>query len=357
MIAEMSSDIKIFKLNYSGSFDEILPEDLLGNLSLFNILTFYVPNQKKMYVWIGKRVSYNLKSHIPQIRTAISQEHPEFQILRNITIESGLEPPEFLKTIDIEESVLKSTIKELETKLLPVLSEINKLKSRADGNFISNNFEEAIKNAERIIILAKTINDDSLEQDQINFILESRSRADALKILQEIEALCREATLRFDLFVKDGDYQAAQNLVEDIKERYADKYNLSTIPLAHQLLLKNENMLYRLKIEQDTIIKEINNFIISFGKSSEKPNLAKMNNFREKIMKTSQNYHNSNINSKLQQVDEIYFRNKEALIRSVSQLSNSALINIEDGEVSKALDMFEQIVFKLDFENKYRKKE
>jgi len=88
MIAEMSSDIKIFKLNYSGTFEEILPEKLLNNLSLFNVLTFYIPNQKRMYVWIGKKVSQSLKSHIPQIRVAISREHPELQILRNITIES-----------------------------------------------------------------------------------------------------------------------------------------------------------------------------------------------------------------------------------------------------------------------------
>jgi hypothetical protein len=355
MIAEMSSDIKIFKLNYSGSFEELLLEDLLRNLSLFNILTFYIPNQKKMYVWIGKRVSHNLKSLIPQIRTTISQEYPNLQILRNITIESGLEPPEFLKTIGIEETVLKSNIKELETKLLPVLSEINRLKSRADGYFVSNNYEDAIKNAQKIITLAKTINDDSLEQDQINFILESQSRAEALNILQEIETMCKDATIKFDQFVKDENFQAAQDIVEDIKHKYANNYNLSTIPLAHQLLLKNENMQYRLKIEQDSILKEINNYIISFSKDSEKPNLTKMSSLREEILNTSRKYINNNINAKLKQVNDIYLKNKEDLISSVSQLSSIALKNMENGELPKALNVFEKIVEKLDFDRKYRK--
>jgi len=87
----MSSNIKIFKLNYSGTFKEISEEKLLLSFTLFDILTFYVPNQRLMYIWIGKKVSQSLKKLIPQIRGAISSEYPELKILRNITIESGLE--------------------------------------------------------------------------------------------------------------------------------------------------------------------------------------------------------------------------------------------------------------------------
>lgn len=348
----MSSDIKIFKLNYSGSFEEILPEVLLNNLSLFNILTFYIPNQKRMYIWIGKRVSHTLKSHIPQIRSAISQEHPELQILRNITVESGLEPPEFLEIIGVEESILKARIKELEIKLLPVLSEINRLKSKADEFFISNNFEDAINISQNIIRLSKTITDDSLEQDQINFIIEARSRARAVKILQDIESLCKEATIEFDQLVKDGKYQHAQNLVENIKQRYANKYNLSTIPLAQQLLLKNENMVYRLKIEQETILKNINDFIISYGVSSDKTDLTKMKNSRERLINMSQQYIDDKINAKLKQVENIYSKIKEDLVTNITQLSSHALKNMENGELSKAIDRFEEIVQNLSFDNK-----
>jgi len=351
----MSSEIKIFKLNYSGSFEEILPEKLLSNLSLFNILTFYVPNQKRMYIWIGKKVSHTLKSHIPQIRAAISQKHPELQILRNITIESGLEPPDFLKIIGIEESILKSKIKELEIKLLPVFSEISRLKSKADEYFISNNYEDAIKSAQKIVTLAKTINDESLEQDQISFIIESRSRARASEILQEIETLCKEATIKFDQLVKDEKYQDAHKLVENIKQRYANKYNLSAIPLAQHLLLKNENMVYRLKIEQDSILQDINNFITSLEKSSSKPNLTRMKDFLERRMHMSQHFLDNKINYKMKQVNDVYYRTKEELVNNISQLSSLALRNMENGDLSKTIDIFEKIVQKLDFDDKYRK--
>jgi len=347
----MSSEIKIFRLNYSGSFEEILPEKLLSNFTLFNILTFYIPNQKRMYIWIGKKTSHSLKSLIPKIRRTISREHPELQILRNITIESGLEPPEFLEIIGIEEAILKLHIKELEIKLLPVLSEISRLKSKADKFFTSNNYEDAIKIAQKIMTLAQSINDDSLEQDQINFIIEARSRARASEILKEIEILCKEATAEFDQLVKVEKYQDAHKLVEEIKKKYENKYNLSIIPLAQQLLLKDENMVYRLKIEQEFILKNIEAFVISFEKSSNKRNLKVMKDFLERKRNVSQIFLDDKIRNKLKQTKDLYYRTKEEVVNEVTQLSIIALKKIENGDLSKALELFEKIVQKLDFDN------
>lgn len=347
----MSSNIITFKLNYSGSFEEVAQESLLENFTLFNILTFYIPNQKRMYIWIGKKASQSLKSHIPKIRGAISKEHPELQILRNITIESELEPPEFLEIIGIEEAILKSHIKELEIKLLPILSEINRLKSKADKFFASNNYEDAIKIAQKIVMLGQGINDDSLEQDQINFIIEARSRARASEILQEIEILCVEATAEFDQLVKAEKYQDAHKLVEEIKKKYENKYNLSIIPLTQQLLLKDENMVYRLKIEQESMLKNIEAFVASFEKSSNKRNLKIMKDFLERKRDVSQHFLDDKIIKKLKQAKDFYYRIKEELVNEVTQLSIGALKNMENGDISKALELFEKIVQKLDFDN------
>ena len=273
------------------------------------------------------------------------------QILRNTTIESGLEPLEFLEIIGIEDTILKSNIKELEIKLLPVISEIKRLKSQADKNFISNNYDDAIKIAQKIVTLAKGINDDSLEQDQINFIIEARSRARATELFQEIESLCKEAMMKFDQLVRVEKYQDAHKLVEDIKQKYENEYNLSTIPLAQQILLKDENMVYRLKIEQGPILKQIDNFINSFEKSSYKPNLKKMKDFLERKGNVSQHFIDDKIIYKLKQLNDLYYRTNEDLVNEVSHLSNTALKNMENGELSKAINIFEKIVHKLDYDN------
>lgn len=340
----MSSDFKVYKLRYSGNFEEIPQEDLNSNLTLFNVLIFYIPNLKRMYAWMGKKAAQSLKRHIPQIRGAISRKYPELKILRNITIESGLEPPEFLNIIGIEEEILKSNIKQLEVKLLPVLSEINRLKEKSDKFFIANNYREAIEHAQKIINLARDIKDDSLEQDQINFINEAHIRARASEILNEIEQVCKEITKNFNQLVEAEKFEEARTIVEEFKQKYTDKYELSSIPSAQQLLLKEENMVYKLKIEQNKFLKDINNFSEKFGNSANLIFLRETKKFLATIQKSNQKYFDNRIKDKIDWLRSKYLSIKNDLSNNLSKLSESALVCMKNGEFSKALRIYGEIV-------------
>jgi len=348
----MSSFIKIFKLNYSGSLEEIIQENLLENFNLFNILTFYIPNQRLMYIWIGKKVSQSLKSHIPQIRETISIERPELKILRNITIESGLEPNKFLEIIGITEDILKARIKKLETNLLPALSEINRLKEKADKYFISENYNMAISAAQKIVNLAKDIDDDSLEQDQINFINEAQSRARASETLHQIEDESKEVIKHFNQLVEVEDYREAHSLAEDFKKKFENECDISSIPLAQQLILKDENMIYSLKIEQEKIKKEIDEFYNSFKTGSNKGNLKQAKEFFGKMKAEIKNIFNDDVLNSLKQFETRYNETKKETVSEIAQVSREALNNLEKGEISKAIEIFETIIKKLEFNDK-----
>ena len=348
----MSSNIKIFKLNYSGSFKEISEENLLLSFTLFDILTFYVPNQRLMYIWIGKKASQSLKKLIPQIRGAISSEYPELKILRNITIESGLEPAEFLGLIGITEEGMKARIKKLEIKLLPILSEINRLKEKVDKYFISENYNMAIDAAQKIVNLAKDIDDDSLEQDQINFINEARARAQASEILHQIENQSKELIKEFNQLVDVEKYREAHNLVKDFKKEYENEYDISSISLAQQLILKDENMIYSLKIEQEKIKKEINEFYNSFKTGPNKGNLKQAKEFFGKIKAEIKNLFDDDVINSLKQFETQYDEVKKKTVSEIAQVSTEALYNLEKGEISKAIEIFEKIIQKLEFNNK-----
>ncbi len=347
----MSSDFKVYKLRYSGNFEEIPQEELTNNLTLFNVLIFYISDLKRMYVWMGKKAAQSLKRHIPQIRVAISRRYPELKILRNITIESGLEPPEFLNIIGIEGEILKSNIKTLEVKLLPVLSEINRLKEKSDKFFIANNYGEAIELAQKIVNLARDINDDSLEQDQINFINEAHIRARASEILNEIELVCKEKTKRFKQLVEEEDYEEARTVVEEFKQKYADKYELSSIPLAQQLLMKEENMVYKLKIEQDKILKDIDNFSEKMGKSRSIIFLKQTKKFLSTIQKSSLKYFDKRIKDKIDMLKSKYRSVNNELYNNIRKLCESALEYLKIGEFSNALRIYEEIVQNLELNN------
>lgn len=348
----MSSNIKIFKLNYSGTFKEISEEKILLSFTLFDILTFYVPNQRLMYIWIGKRVSQSLKKLIPQIRGAISSEYPELKILRNITIESGLEPAEFLSIIKITEDVLKARIKKLESNLLPILSEINRLKEKVDKYFISEDYNMAINAAQKILNLAKDIDDDSLEQDQINFINEAQSRARDSETLHHIENQSKEVLNQFNQLVEIEDYREAHSLAEDFKKKFENEYDISSIPLAQQLILKDENMIYSLKIEQEKIKKEIDDFYNSFKIGSKKGNLKQAKEFFGKIKSGIKNLFNEDVLNSLKQFETRYNEAKKETVSEIAQVSMQALNNLEKGEISKAIEIFEKIIKKLEFNDK-----
>jgi hypothetical protein len=348
----MSSNIKIFKLNYSGTFKDISEENLLPSFTLFDIITFYVPNQRLMYIWIGKKVSQSLKKLIPQIRGAISSEYPELKILRNVTIESGLEPADFLEIIGITEEVLKVRIKKLETNLLPILSEINRLKEKVDKYFISENYNMAIDAAQKILNLAKDIDDESLEQDQINFINEARARASASEILHQIEHHSKEMIKEFNQLVEAENYREAHSLAEDFKKKYENEYDISSIPLAQQLILKDENMIYSLKIEQAKIKKEIGEFYNSFKTGPNKGNLRQAKEFFGKIKAEIKNLFDDDVLDSLKQFETQYNEVKKETVSEIAQVSMEALDDLEKGEISKAIETFEKIIKKLEFNSK-----
>ncbi len=256
-----------------------------------------------------------------------------------------------MNIIGIEKETLKSNIKTLEVKLLPVLSEINRLKAKSDKFFIANNYEEAIELAQKIVNLAREIKDDSLEQDQINFINEAHIRARVSEILNEIELVCKEKTKKFNQLVEADNYEEARTVVEEFKQKYADKYELSSIPLAQQLLLKEENMVYKLKIEQNKILKDIDNFSEKVGKSRNIIFLKQTKKFLAAIQKSSLKYFDKRIKEKIDVLKNKYFSIKNELYNNLRKLCESALECLKIGEFSDALRIYEEIVQNLELNN------
>ena len=49
--------LKIFKLNFDGSFDEISYENIKDVFTIVNILAIYMSQKKTMYIWIGSNAT------------------------------------------------------------------------------------------------------------------------------------------------------------------------------------------------------------------------------------------------------------------------------------------------------------
>ncbi|MHA1933381.1 MAG: hypothetical protein ACW96X_12625, partial [Promethearchaeota archaeon] len=102
--------VKIFKLNFDGTFDEISYENIKEVFTIVNILAIYITTKKIMYIWIGRNATQALKNHISNIRVLVKEEFPDFRIIRNFTFEMREEPFEFFKNLDLNKEDLYKLI-------------------------------------------------------------------------------------------------------------------------------------------------------------------------------------------------------------------------------------------------------
>ncbi|MFX1406285.1 MAG: hypothetical protein ACFFBW_04970 [Promethearchaeota archaeon] len=344
----MSSNIKIFKLNYSGSFEEIHQENLLQYFTLFDIITFYNPLLKRLFIWIGKKASQTLKSHIPRLRELFYEQYPELKILRNITIDSGSESSEFLETVGLSRTELDKHIRNLEIKLLPSVSEINKLKEIADKKFLSENYEEVITVGEKILRLAREIDDESLEIDQKNFIREAQTRIQTKNKLDDIEKECMKALNEFQNLVDKNKIKDAHKIVSALRKKYKNYFNIYSISIFRDLILKDEKLLFSLNSEQNRLKDQLDDLEIRFNRNLNQNYLEKANLILKDAKELANKLIEEQISKRWDFYDSKLKEAKDALINRIESLSKNALNFLDRGEIVKTLEIFEKIIYELD---------
>lgn len=336
--------IKAFKLKYSGDLEEISTENLLSYFTLFDILTFYNVNQKRLYIWVSKKVSHSLKSHIPSIREIFLKSYPHFKVIRNIIIEQDSEPTDFFEIIGVSERRYRDHFKQLEFKLLPVLSEINRLKEGMDKFFELENYKEATNIAQKVLKLAREIDDYTLERNMLNFIEETRIRAKARELAREIEIEAEIKLKVFENLIRAGNYKEAHNIAQDFKDKYQNKFNLHSIQFAQDLLLKDENVIYNLREEQRVLERNFELLVKKIEKLLEGYKMLHAG----KIIKEAEILVDKIINrSVLDKFNSIKSRHQKIKInqkKNLEELSKSALSLIEKRKFLDATEKIDQII-------------
>ncbi|MFX0027822.1 MAG: hypothetical protein ACFE8B_01310 [Candidatus Hermodarchaeota archaeon] len=247
--------LKIFKLNIDGSFDEISYENIKEVFTIVNILAIYVFQKKTMYIWIGSNATQALKNHISNIRVLLKEEFPNFRIIRNFTFEMRDEPFEFFKDLNISKEELYEIIDYQEKVMLPTLNEIDTLKEKLD-NFISReDYANAIKISEEIIVLAKKIEDDAVKTEHERLIEEIKSKFEDKKLVDEITEKALSIDKKFSKLIEVKEFLKAHQLIEEFEENYKSTYDLSQIPSVKELLEREKKIW---KKEQERLIKTLN---------------------------------------------------------------------------------------------------
>lgn len=251
---------KFYKLNYSGKFEEILTEKPLELFTLYTILAIYAPKEKRMYIWVSKNATQSLKKFIPQIRQLFNVELPNLRILRNITIESGEEPFDFFEKLDFSKNQLESHIDAQENKIKPAMSEIIELKDKVEELIDKEAYMEAINISENIIEAAQKIDDKALIIDQEDLIANLKERNKLKNAVSHVMEEGNRVKEKYEELVNSEKYIDAHKIVSQFVQENGEDMDLKSIPEIEELLLKEENMWYNFKIEQESNIQTLKHF-------------------------------------------------------------------------------------------------
>ncbi|MHA1986552.1 MAG: hypothetical protein ACW98D_07935, partial [Promethearchaeota archaeon] len=246
--------VKIFKLNFDGSFDEIAYENIKEVFTIVNILAIYVTTKKIMYIWIGLNASQALKNHISNIRVRVKEEFPDFRIIRNFTFDMRGEPFDFFKNLDLDKEELYKLIDYQEKVMLPTLRKIKNLKNVIEKLVDSEEYDAAINNSEEIIKLAEKINDDALIKEQKRSIAELIAKNAGKVVIDEIETETIEIDKKLSKLITSKEFLKAHKIVQEFEKKNSEKYDLSLITSASELISKEKKIW---KKEQVRLVKEL----------------------------------------------------------------------------------------------------
>ena len=276
----METEIKIFKLNYDGTFDDISYTDLKDAFTITSIIAIYINKERTIYSWIGSNASQSLLNHIPRLRVIIKEEFPEFRIIRYITIGMKEEPFDFFDKLNIAKEELHAQIEQQEKKILPVLEKIEEIEKKSEKMVDDGNFREAIIILGESIKLAKVIKDEALETEHKRRLSEITETHINRKIVSEIQEETLKVRRNFYDFLDRDDNFGAHKLINDFKSTYENIYDLTLNSSAKALIKKDKEMRQKEIVQYKS---ELTQLEYIFKSSIKDKNLIQAGNIIEKV--------------------------------------------------------------------------
>ena len=349
MIIMEDGNLKFFKLDYSGSFEEIRTDSPLELFTLVDILAIYISMQKRMYIWIGKKATQSLRKYIPQIRTRFSEKLPELKILRNITIESGSEPSDFFQFISFTWTELNSHIEEQEAKLEPILKKIEILKGKVINLANSEEYEEAIRFSEEIIEFSKKVKDKALENEQRDNIKDLKSKAKNKIDIDKIEDETNNIRKEFDLLIgtyKSEDIIEAHNIIGEYKKKYENIFDLSILPSAKELILEEKKIWNNYIVNQDSATKELKKLANEITPHIEKKEFTEAENILMKARELLIRVIDDDLKDKWNEIesDLLEYKKKHTTLEEIERTIEKSSILTESLKFEEALSEIESTI-------------
>ncbi|MCK4780700.1 MAG: hypothetical protein KAT57_10950, partial [Candidatus Lokiarchaeota archaeon] len=225
----------------------------------------------------------------------LKEEFPHFRIIRNITFDMRSERYEFFKNLTITKEELYEIINYQEKTVLPVLEKIDELKEKSEKSIESKQYKSAIELLKEIIGLAEKIQDDALVTEQKRLISKLTEKFENQQIVSEIEQETERVEKEYNELIKAKNILKAHELVEAFIKKYETVYDLSLIPSAKELILKEKK---KWNAEQEKTINDLSILEKDFKLSLENLEISEATEIYEKALILTSNLIEEKIRNK-----------------------------------------------------------
>ena len=339
---------RIFKLTPSGEYKEIIVKDLLDAFNISNILAIYVPTQRKMLVWVGKRAPPNLRKYIHGIRQFFVNNYPEMRILRNITIDSGSEPPEFLEILGINKEDFKDRLEEQEKELIPISSEVNKLIYQAQEFHASGMYMDALKLGKKALNLIKKINDEFLI-NKVNALIETaKSEITKREFLERIENESKSIKEKVEVLMINNQLGKALNLVTNFLTQFENTEFIKGFQPIIELKALKEDLESKVKESKLEIHDKFNLLKNKILESLKNHYFSKITSLFSEIENLLNNEFGKNLKEEFEELKSSVKDEISTFKNSIKKLTFKALDILKSGNILETLEIYEKVIKELE---------
>ncbi|MHA1674615.1 MAG: hypothetical protein ACTSYI_13435 [Promethearchaeota archaeon] len=222
MTQNMEYPFLSYRLLPDGSIFQVDPGEISSYFININIVAIYFYAQKRLYIWIGERVSRELQNQIPHIERQILERNPNITILRHFTVEGvKYETEEFLRSLHIPLEEFKQGLIHWDNFQKSNLEQIKNLRIQIEELKISNEFGRIKEIANQIINLAEKISNDQIVQEHealISSLIDQEEGEKEKQIQQSVE----EYAQTFNSLHQNHEFQKAKDVLDKISKILED---------------------------------------------------------------------------------------------------------------------------------------
>ncbi|GAB4328432.1 MAG: hypothetical protein Kow0069_35650 [Promethearchaeota archaeon] len=219
----MEPEVLVYRIGPGGDLKGVPEALLVEEFSPINVLLFFVPASRKLYVWRGNRINPIAQRYLQDAKELLKKEAPEASILRTVVVDFGDEPDSFFRDVGVDPERVRGRLSAVQKKFeSEIFEKVQELRREQLELVEKKMYDDSVRVARKIIELAVELNDEGLQEEQREFIRDVLGVKEDEELLEAKRGEFLAQLSRVTELLDAGDVAGAHEAVKVIKIQWDD---------------------------------------------------------------------------------------------------------------------------------------